>query len=308
MSKNNKNEKIGFIYLFFAIFTWATVELTFKLVQGSASPLNTNFFRMLFGGITIIIFIFRSKGSSTFINYIKLYPKYYIPASIIGLVFGMLIYLTGTSMTLASYSATIFSSNPLIISTIMMLFLGEKQTKKKILGVIIGFFGMILMITELNFADFFAEENLIGNFYVFIGMLLWSIFVVIGKMQMNHAVEKELSDGNESENFNAITMIIAALSMLPFILLSGDFEVITSYTIDIWLGLLYLGIVTAGLGYVLFFKGISMMEASKGINIFYLKPILATILSFFILLEIPTIYLFIGLVFEVIALLLVASD
>ena len=57
-----------------------------------------------------------------------------------------------------------------------------------------------------------------------------------------------------------------------------EWKNISHYTPTSWLGVLYLGIITGGLGYVLFFKGLKYMEASRGINAFYFKPVIATLL------------------------------
>lgn len=303
-----KNSKLGFLFLFLGIFTWSTIELTYKLIQSSINPLTANFLRMLIGGIILLIYGMFTKSNKKLKEFLKLYPKYYLPAALIGLVFGQIIFLMGTQMTEANYAATIFSSNPIIISIFTIYFFKEKVTTEKIIGIFLGFFGVVVMVTQLQFGDFLSAKNLLGNLLVFVGMALWCIDVILGKALFNKAKREHKTTGFESEQFNSVTFIVSAIMMIPAVLATGDFARLPTYGLNTWLGLLFLGIVTGGIGYVLFFKGIEMMEASKGINMFYFKPIIATILAFFILGEVPNIFLYIGIVIEIVALLLVSAD
>jgi drug/metabolite transporter (DMT)-like permease len=107
-------------------------------------------------------------------------------------------------------------------------------------------------------------------------------------------------------DFNAITFLWSVILNFPFLFIGNELIRIPQYSGLTWGILIYLGIFTGGLGYVLFFKGLQLMEASKGITIFYLKPIIATFLSFLLLHEVPGPSLYIGIVIEIVALFLVA--
>ena len=122
-----KGKNVGYFYLFIGIFTWATIEITVKLIQDSTSPITINFLRMLIGGLYLLIVNIESGDLEKLKYFIQTYPKYYIPASFLGLVLGQIFFIMGTTMTNASLSATIFSSNPILISSYMMLFQGKKK-------------------------------------------------------------------------------------------------------------------------------------------------------------------------------------
>lgn len=360
----------GFLYLFGGIFFWATVEPMTKLIQGQAGVVSINFFRMLFGAIVLLLYIKFARKTTSFREFARRYPKFYIPSTLIGLVLGMMIFFYGVTLTKASLAATIFSANPIVISTFMIFAKGERKTWSKILGIILGFLGVLLIMTEFRFTELLTAENLIGNFIVFIGMILWSIHVIIGKLLLNRPLEtvaissvsitnpspisskenagtypsnlpltisnyilsdpkteplplnlqstNQLSIPIESEikpkhhlkptsmDFNAITFFWSVILNAPFLFIGNEWIHIPDYSGLTWALLIYLGVFTGGLGYVLFFQGLQLMEASKGITIFYLKPLIATSLSFILLQEIPGPSLYIGIVIEIIALFLVA--
>ncbi|TFF94669.1 MAG: EamA family transporter, partial [Promethearchaeota archaeon] len=72
-----------------------------------------------------------------------------------------------------------------------------------------------------------------------------------------------------------------------------------------WFWIIFLGIVSTGLGIWLLFEGINRMEVSKGMSLAFFKPIFATILSFFILSETPTLILLISIILVIISIILI---
>jgi len=165
-----KNSKLGYGYIIFGIFTWSTIEITIKLIQSESSPITLNFFRFSVGGLVLLLYSLASKRTKSLIPIIRQYPKYYLPASVLGLVLGMLLFAVGTTKTDASLAATIFSSNPIIISLVMILFRNEKKNLKKVIGIILGFLGVLVIITEFRFEILLNSENILGNQWTFSGI------------------------------------------------------------------------------------------------------------------------------------------
>lgn len=296
----------GFAYLFIAILFWGTLELVIKFIQANTSAITINFFRWFFGAIFFLGYIIASKKLETFKLFLKLYPKYYIPSALLGLTLGMLTITFGNIRTDASIAATIISSNPILLSSYMVLFQGEKRSKKKIMGILVGFFGVLVIITQFQFTAFFKSENFFGNILVFIGTLFWVIHLIIGKILLGKEPIDENLPSITHIDFNAATFLIAGIGMVPFLFLPGEFSTILNYNWKSWIGVIYIGLFVSGVAYLFFFKGLQMMEASKGINVFYFKPIIATILAILLLGESPTIFLFIGIAIEILALYLVS--
>ena len=298
-----------------AIFFWATLEMMVKLTRADISAISLNFFRFTIGGFVLLLFVIFRKRLTQLKYFFQKYWKYYIPSALFGLAIGMFLYSYGIHFTKAAVAASIISANPIFISTYMIIFQGEKAKKWKIIGIIVGFLGVLIIITQLNFTDFFNSEYLYGNIMVLLGTLFWCTQVIIGKLVFNrHIQEKEKQTNNgvkipeiSSLEYNTITFLVTGILNLPFLFIPNIFQGIISQTWNSWLALLFLGLFPAGLAYLLFFRGLEKLDASKGTNIFYLKPIFATILAFIFLNEIPSIYFYLGMVIEVIALYLIAK-
>ncbi len=323
----SKNSKLGYFYLVLGIFTWSTIELTISEIHEESSPITINFLRFLIGGLVLLFYSLILGKNKSLKLFVKAAPKYYIPASILGLVIGMLLFTYGTTLTTSSLAATIFSSNPIIIAFFIMFKKGETKNATKIIGIVLGFFGVFVIISELNFHDFTNSDYLLGNILVFLGMILWCVDILIGKEIINNPnlfkKRKNVKSPDEINEvmqiddliiignieFNSITFLCAALCYLPLLFIPQEMMTLQRLSVKAWLGIIYLGVVTAGIGYILFFKGLKMVDASKGINIFYLKPIFATLLAYLINGgDQLSNYLFIGIIIEIIALFLITKE
>lgn len=278
-----------------------------QIIKDDTSGIIINFFRFFIGGITLFVYSFSIHKTRSLKTFFVRYPKYYLPAAFFGLTLGMLLFSIGTLKTEAFMAATIISSNPIIISFFMIVFQGEKRNPGKIGGIILGFVGIVIIITELQFAAFLDSEYLVGNMLVFLGTILWSLDLIIGKILFNKSKTNPEEFQASSLDFNTVTFFITTLFMIPFLFLPGEWTILTSQSLSTWGALLYLGIFPTGVSYLLFFKGIQRMEVSRGANLFYLKPIFAVILAALILQGQPSIFFFLGLGVEIIALFLISK-
>ena len=81
-----------------------------------------------------------------------------------------------------------------------------------------------------------------------------------------------------------LTCYLGSLFFLPLILEKGLYNSLPSTGGD-WLLVSYLSILGTGIAYLFYFSGLMRIEVSKGSQAFYLKPILASLLSIILLKE-----------------------
>ena len=304
----DRNNRLGFTYILLAVIIWSTLELTMKMIQGTASPILINLFRWVIGGLFILVYIFATKAEKSFFWFVRKYPKWYLLSAFVGLAIGMLVLTYGNSLTDASAGATIMSANPIVISAYMLTVGGEKRTLKKILGTLLGFVGVLIIVTDLNFSAFVAVDNVVGNLIVFLGMIMWCINPLIGKKVIGKKLNESDPHVVSNLDYNGASFLAAGAMMIPFIFVPGEIQLLSAFTWQTWIGIVYLGVFTSGIAYLLFFKGLESMEASRGINLFYLKPVLATILAIVVIHESPSLYFYIGIGIEVVALIFIAHE
>ncbi len=146
------NTKIqGYIIIILAVFTWSFSEIIVKLLQQKVGPLTLSFFRFFIGSLFMLIILFFKKDLSGFKNLLKENWKFLLISSCFALGISNVIYFIGVRNTQANIAATIYSSYPIWITIYSILLLQEKNNLKlKFIGLGIGIFGVIILMTNLN--------------------------------------------------------------------------------------------------------------------------------------------------------------
>lgn len=107
------------------------------------------------------------------------YLKFFV-AALFGVVINMLCLFTGLEYTTPIHASTISTITPIIILILSALILKESVTKLKVIGVIIGITGALILTLYGKSAR--AADNVAwGNVFVFINAVSYSIYVILIK-------------------------------------------------------------------------------------------------------------------------------
>lgn len=129
-------------------------------------------------GATLVFWIvgsFLKKEKIATRDYVRIFI-----ASIFGIVLNMLAFFKGLSMTTPISASVIMVTSPIMVLTFATIFLKEKATIKKLLGIFIGMFGAILLITYgKNEAT--ASNATLGNLLVFVNASSYAMYLILIK-------------------------------------------------------------------------------------------------------------------------------
>ncbi|MEO6346804.1 MAG: DMT family transporter, partial [Aquaticitalea sp.] len=109
----------------------------------------------------------------------KDFLKFFV-AAIFGVAINMLLFLKGLELTTPINASVIVTITPIIILILSSFFLREKLTALKILGVILGFCGGILL-TVLGKSTRVGDNLPLGNLFIFINVVSYSIYIIMIK-------------------------------------------------------------------------------------------------------------------------------
>lgn len=282
----------GYFFIILGVFTWSFSEITVKLTQSTVGPYSLSFLRFFIGGIFLLIILGFMRDLSEIPKVISNNYRPLILSGVVALGISNVIYYVGVSYTQANIGSAIYTSYPIYISIYSIFILNERSNLKlKLVGFVLGFVGVIILVTEFNIQGLISSELFLGNIMVLIGSVLWSLFCVLSKKIML----KEEDISNINLKVNALSFLIASIPAFIILLFTDEFSYFLQYDLVSWFLILFLGIVSTALGLYFFFIGVKNIELSKGISLAYLKPIFTTILAFFILGEFPTWALFISI-------------
>jgi drug/metabolite transporter (DMT)-like permease len=92
----------------------------------------------------------------------------------------MLLFLKGLEFTTPIHASTIMTITPIVILILSVFMLKERITSLKILGVIIGFIGA-LILTLYGQSARAADNILLGNLMIFLNAVSYSVYVILIK-------------------------------------------------------------------------------------------------------------------------------
>lgn len=109
----------------------------------------------------------------------KDFLKFFI-AAVFGVAINMLLFLKGLELTTPISASVIVTITPIIILILSSFFLNEKITGLKVLGVILGFGGGVLL-TILGESTRVGDNLPLGNLFIFINVISYSIYIILIK-------------------------------------------------------------------------------------------------------------------------------
>jgi drug/metabolite transporter (DMT)-like permease len=272
--------KRGYLYVLGAIVLFSTIEVVAKYLQtgaGAASqvgPQQVATLRFLLGAAFILVLLLGRRQGKFIAGAVRVDG---LPIALLGAVGVFLTFFLlheGIESTSASTAAVIFSMNPVFTVLIASLVLRERLGVAGWLGVGLGLVGAFVAVTGFHFSGLFSREDFLGGVLVLVSAATWSIYTVYGK---------RYSERHGSLVLSFLTMAAGSLLLAVLLTVEGGWAEMADYNLRAWAWLLYLGVVTVGIGYILYFEGMRRVPASRGASLFYLKPVLALLLAHFAL-------------------------
>ena len=268
MNKNNFN--YNSLLLIIIAIVWAgsfiVVDATVKQIQ----PITIAFLRFLIATPFMIISIFIFKKNQL----IKLRDlHYFIILGLTGVTFLYIFQYLGIERTTPSTSAVLINTNVIFIFILSVVFLKETITKKRIIGIILSFIGVIFVLYAQMINENIVFDNifLTGCIFIIISAFCWAIYSIIGKKIM--------------KKYNSLLVItyifiMGTLFFLPFIG-TGIIAEIGNVNLNGWLYIIYLSIICSVFGYIGWYFVLEKTEASKSAVYLNFIPLFAIMLSFF---------------------------
>ena len=180
---------------------------------------------------------------------------------LLGVAANQLLFFHGLNLTSPIDASIIITAIPIVVLIFSALILKEKITKNKLLGLLIGGIGAVLLIWYGNKAE--GTSSLLGNLLIFLNACSYGLYLVLVKPLM--------------KKYNSLTVIswvflFGFFFMLPFGLpdiLQTDFSVFTTNTYAV-IAFVILG--TTFLAYLFNIYALNYVAPSVNGSYVYLQP------------------------------------
>jgi drug/metabolite transporter (DMT)-like permease len=162
----------------------------------------------------------------------------------------------GIGMTTASNASIYAATGPVLITIISVIFLNERITWKKALGIGCALAGVLVVMGIDNLLSFKLKGHLLGDLLVFSSILMWAVFTVMGK-----GMTRRMS----ALDITAVVSVMGAIYMAPLGIMEMNQASISLLTIPVraWVAIGFLGVTCSFLATLLYFYALEKTESQK---------------------------------------------
>lgn len=263
-----KNTGLGSIYLALAASIWGGMYVVVKIVVSVIPPLELVWMRYLVAIIALLVIglITKQKWRIHKRDFLII-----IAIGIIGNAISIVTQETGTMLSSSQMGAIMTSSTPAFMVIFARLLLKEQLTLKKEISVCLATIGVYLIV-GVNHVNLSSK---LGGVSLLIAALTWALMSVL--------VKRVPSDYSPIV-VTTYSILVALIVLTPLVLgRLHSINVSQLITPTIWGGVLYLGIVSTAGGFLLWNRGLQMLNASSGGLFFFFQPVVGTLLGWLIL-------------------------
>lgn len=239
------------------------------LIPETLSPYTLTLFRML--GAAILFW-----GISLFLK------KEHVPlkdigllalASLFGIVLNQMPFVVGLSYTSPIDASIVVTLLPVLSMIFAAIFLKEPITLLKIVGVIVGASGALLLILGHYSADIVSNNSIMGDLIIFIAICSFSLYLTLFKGLISR--------------YKPVTLmkwmfLFASIFCMPFCagdLMRTDFA---SLEIDVYLRIGFVVVLATFFTYFLIPVGQKVLRPTTVSMYNYLQPVVASLVAVFI--------------------------
>lgn len=183
----------------------------------------------------------------------------------------------GEHQTSASVSSLVIATSPVLVAVGSTMMLRERIGRRGVSGIALAFGGVALLALKASPTVAGATSRPAGILVVFLAALSWSVYVIVGKPLMERATATQVGVG---------ALLLGSIGLLPTVS-ARTFDEIAGLSAAGWGWIALLGGGAGIGGYVLFNYGLSRLEATKVSVVLYLIPVVALMMSWWILGEEP---------------------
>ena len=273
---------IHFKLLLTAIF-WGGTFIAGKSLSDHVAPFSAAFLRFVIASIPLLFMTYRMEGRFPPIQKEKVF--YLLLLGLTGVFSYNVFFFKGLRLIHAGRASLIIANNPIFITIASFFLFKEKLNAVKIVGILVSVTGAMVAISRGNLQGMLTESFGYGEIFIFLAVLSWVAYSLIGKRVM--------------QDFSAIeavtyASVIGAIMLFPAALAEGMSTDIFDYSLVNWFSLFYLGFFGTVLSFVWYYEGIQKLGPSKASLFINFVPIAAIILAFLFLDEPITISLLAG--------------
>ena len=249
---------LGLLLGFIATASWGSFYIVGRWLfgeedGGTINPYLANLLRFTLAVCTLTpLLLIRNNRELIKRAFVKDW-KIFLLIALIGIVLESYFVLYALNFTTASRCSLMANCSPIATVILAFILLKEKTTLKGVIGMLIGFAGIILAGTAQG-GDIYADtgwRTLIGDGMALASGFCWAFFTVFGA---------KVSDEYGGPVSMFVSFVMGCVLMLPVVCLTTGKADLQALTPRIWSGFIYTGIITLALANACWYAALKYLK------------------------------------------------
>ncbi|MBP1931250.1 DMT family transporter [Ammoniphilus resinae] len=251
-----------YLALTFGMLLWGINIVPVKIMVNSFPPAGVTAIRLMLAGFFVYLLSWRSEP----FRRLTAHEWFYLlVATALGVSLHQFLLAFGLTQTAATNGSLILALNPLTTVLLSFLFLKEKLTRLRSIGIISGFIGV--SITILQGSDSLIPTVHLGDFYVFLAMLTQSLsFLAVRQVAISVPVNQ----------ITAYTLFLGGVSLaIVGPIFDGGTTIIgiaSQISLGMWLLIIASGLLSTALGGMIWNRGIQELGPGQAAIFINMTP------------------------------------
>lgn len=271
--KSARNQMlIGVVALAIAQMIWGIGTPLFKLALVEIPIFTLAFLRFFVAGIILLVFTRSKWQKTTKCDFLRI-----VLASFFGIFILITLFFWGLTIGESISASLIAAGIPILTYILAVLGLHEKPNGRIFKGILIGFFGILIIILS----PLLAQNNinwgqLQANILFTIAMSCMAIETVIIKPVVNKINPLQVT---------TIAFLFSGILFFIMAVLSGQLSILMVNKIEFWgkFGIFWGIFFSSIIAYSLYYFGISKLKAQETGLFNYFNPLASSIVAYFLL-------------------------
>ena len=278
MLKDNKIIILAYISAFLGVCGHASSEFFVKL--SGISGVEVSVWRFGLGGLALLLLCLSIPSSRNLIEPLKKSPFPIVLLSVFGMAFGQFLFHWALDFATVVQVATMVTIMPIGVVFVARIVEKTKITPPKIISGVGAFLGCVFLLTDGYIEQISGNENNLIGIYLSIGCaLIGSIYLVLVKPYVNLYGPIRMT---------TYTFVLGFIALYPSIgiiwgIWVNPFDLFARSSTE-YLSIITLGVWNTCIAFILWLWGLSKIpDVARGNYLFFLKPVIALCLAYFIL-------------------------
>ena len=271
----------GYLYIAIATIMFSTFEVALKYIAGEVNSVQLTFTRFFIGFLFLAPLAWRTLKKRG----LKVDRKsmcYFALLGLVGIAICMPIYQLSVNYIDSGVVAVLFSCNPLFVTFLAFLFLGEPIRGRHIVALVLEVAGTIAIINPWE-----TRLNVIGVALALAATILFAIYGVMGKKKVAQFGGPVVTCFGFLFG-SLIILVFIGITHIPAVANAimgaglpsfANIPLIAGYTLENLPVVLYVSAGVAGIGFCTYFIAMEYQPASIVSLVYFFKPALSPVLA-----------------------------